>query len=367
MANDFPNAQPPQMLPLARSGATNAVEAELKALFIELFKTTLAQRTFDVSTLGAAHLGSLDLVKKAITADGLVLVQGDRQEAATRYLYRAWKSGDVQGRGLHFLRTYLQLLFPNACQVDQLWHDKTLPYPTGLCSAQPRLSWALHYLGQPGLKLDGSWRVGQHVATTDEIHPARAIPTDTMYLTSRVEIMLDFSVTTRSMSSLMHIIRSVIPARLVPVFRFWMSFALHVGTLMSMRKTVQKSARMRYPWPGRVITHTDDARWQLGSDGSPVKLPQPFGSFRVGEVRGGVSRWHLKSERIQSSVLMRSSASVKAYRLPRLGEPDRRLDASWALGKRALHVSGHASLTKSLDIAVTPATVELTLAVIKVH
>lgn len=335
------------MLPLAHSGATTTVEAELKALFIELFKSALAQRMFDVNTLGAAHLGSLDLVRRAINADGLVLMQGDRQEAATRYLYRAWKSGDVQGRGLHFLRTYLQLLFPGMCQVEQLWHDKALPYPTGLRSSKPRFAWWLHYPGEPGLKLDGSWKLGQRIPDAD---PSRANSTpnpETMYLTSRVEIMLDLSATTRSMSSLMHIIRSVIPARLVPTFRFWLFIPLSVSVQASSTQTrIQKMAHMRYPWPGRVISEKEDARWNLGRDGAPVKLPQPFGTFRVGEIRGGVSSWRLQNKRIDGSVRVSIATSVTPYQLPCLGQPGRRLDGSWALGQRAMHISGDVVVRK---------------------
>ena len=110
MSLDFSNAQLPRLLPLENSYTENEVEADLKRLFLDLFDSTLAADVFDVNVLGAAHLGSFDMVRKAVNADGLVLMQGDREEAATRYLYRAWKSGDVQGRGLHFLRTYLQML-----------------------------------------------------------------------------------------------------------------------------------------------------------------------------------------------------------------------------------------------------------------
>ena len=108
MSLDFSNAQLPRLLPLEASFSENDVEADLKQMFLDIFGSTLAADVFDVNVLGAAHLGSFDLVRKAVNTDGLVLLQGDREEAATRYLYRAWKSGDVQGRGLHFLRTYLQ-------------------------------------------------------------------------------------------------------------------------------------------------------------------------------------------------------------------------------------------------------------------
>jgi len=132
MSFDFSNAQLPRLLPLEASYAENDVEADLKRLFIDLFDSALAVTTFDVNVLGAAHLGSLDLVRKSINTDGLVLLPGEREEAATRFLYRAWKSGNMQGRGLHFLRTYLQILFPNIGTAVQLWQKKGEPYPTAL-------------------------------------------------------------------------------------------------------------------------------------------------------------------------------------------------------------------------------------------
>jgi hypothetical protein len=354
---DFSNARLPRLAPLEASYAQNDVEDDLKRLFLDLFDSTLAANTFDVNVLGAAHLGSFDLVRKAVNTDGLVLLQGDREEAATRYLYRAWKSGDVQGRGLHFLRTYLQMLFPNLCQVNQLWHDKALPYPSGLYSSAPRFSWWLHQIGEPGLKLDGTWGIGRRILDADESRANRTINTDAMYLTSRVEIVLDFSVNVRSVASLMHIIRSVIPARLVPVFRFWLSFVLYVEVSLTSALLMQKNSRMRYPWCGRVIGDADDVRWKLGQDGRTVKLPQPFGSFRINEKRGGKSVWWLKSCRIESSALLTSTASALIYRLPKVGETDRRLDGSWKIGGQSPHVGSHAAMGKSIEMIASPSVV----------
>jgi len=133
---DFINAQLPQLLSLAHSYSENAVEADLKRLFLDLFNTYLAAQTFDVNVLGAAHLGSFDLVRRAVNIDGLVLLQDDHEEATTRYLYRSWKSSNLQGRGLHFLRTYLQMAFPNIGKVTQLWQSKDSPYPTELYESE---------------------------------------------------------------------------------------------------------------------------------------------------------------------------------------------------------------------------------------
>lgn len=187
MAVDFSNAQLPSLRALAASYTENDIEADLQQLVLDLFAANLASSTFDASVLGAAHLGSFDLVRRAVTSDGLVLIPGDRQAPATRYLYRAWRAANVQGRGLHFLRTYLQLLFPGANTVTQMLQDKTLPYPTALTP----------YTGA-------------------------AIPAD-KYLTSRLEITIDVSASGQSVADVAACVLSVIPARFVVYFKIILS------------------------------------------------------------------------------------------------------------------------------------------------
>ena len=183
MATDFQNAELPALRPLASSYVENDVEAELQALVLSIFQSAMAADVFDASVLGAAHLGSFDLVRRAINADGLVLLPGVHEEPATRYLYRAWRAANVQGRGLHFLRIYLQLLFPGAFSVRQMLQDKALPYPT-----------ALSYF-------DGE-----------------SVPAD-KYLTSRIEVTIDVSSSSASIADVAACVLSVIPARFVVYFR----------------------------------------------------------------------------------------------------------------------------------------------------
>lgn len=217
---DFTNAQLPTLSPLAASFEENEVEADCKRLLMDLFTEHLAKTVFDVNVLGAAHLGSLDLVRKAVSMDGLVLLQGDREEAATRYLYRAWKSGDVQGRGLHFLRTYLQLLFPGECTIVQKWHtDNT--YPEWLCDPTPGYSSDYWHLGDDDLFLDGSWSVGAQYYRPDASMSADEINTDGLFLTSRIEITMGPSITPASLAKISSILSNCMPARLITQFRFW--------------------------------------------------------------------------------------------------------------------------------------------------
>lgn len=179
MSFDFPNAQLPELLPLKNSVAQGNFEAEnqLRNLFIALFGELLAVVVFDANVLGMPHLGSLDLVRKSVNADGLVLLQGDTEETAARYIYRAWNARNNQMRGLHFLRTYLQVLFPNAATVNQLAQAKAFPYPTKLI-------------------------------------PLESANSD-YYSTSRIAISVEYDkVTHQELATMQPVLRAVIPARL---------------------------------------------------------------------------------------------------------------------------------------------------------
>lgn len=187
---DFPNAQLPELSPLKNSFAVDDVENDLRNLFIDLFETMMAQSAFDLNVIGMGHLGSLDLIRKLVNVDGLVLVEGQREETATRYLYKAWKSRSDNGRGFYFLSTYLQLLFPNSFAVEQMAQTKAGTYPNQLSP----------------LKLADS----------------------TKFSTSRVRVALDSSkVTWENIGKVDPILRSIIPARLI----------LYFALLTSWRKT----------------------------------------------------------------------------------------------------------------------------------
>jgi hypothetical protein len=177
---DFPNAKLPSLIPLQHSFAVDDVEDQLRNLFIDLFDANLSVDAFDINALGMAHLGSFGLVKRMVNADGLVLLPGDREEPATRYVYRAWKSRNVQGRGLYFLKTYLQSLFPGVWSVEQQMQEIAQPYPTALSDRS-----------STGNDAD-------------------------KFLTSRLSIKLDSAGNIPDVSGLIPIISAIVPARFVP-------------------------------------------------------------------------------------------------------------------------------------------------------
>lgn len=239
---DFANAQLPSLVPLRESFAVDEVERQLKELFLEVFQETLSASVFDENVLGAAHLGSFDLVRKVITNDGLALLQGDREAPAVRYLYRAWIARDNQARGMHFLRAYLQTLYPNVCSVEQMWQDKDVEYPLGL-----------------------------HTSLDDEKF---VIDPENMYLTSRVEIALDLTVATRSITTLTDIFRTILPARLVPQFRFWLIFNVRIDYKVTTKLFMEKLSDVWMPWQTLLVTERPSALWYLGRDENPDDAPK---------------------------------------------------------------------------------------------
>lgn len=121
------------LLPLQESFDRYQYEAELKALFLQLYEDNLKALADEINTYGMAHNGPFSLIERLVTADGLsVLRQGD--EAGMRYLWNAWKHLNPE-RGLHFIKTYLQTMVGDAHQLNQMWQKKTEPYPTYLRSA----------------------------------------------------------------------------------------------------------------------------------------------------------------------------------------------------------------------------------------
>lgn len=185
MAFDFKSSEIPQLTALEHSFAQNNLEKEIKALFINLFKDQLGTKSFNAFVLGSPHLGDFDLVQKSINSDGISLLRSNGEEIATRYLYRAWKSGDVQKRGLHILRMYIKLLFGNLAEVTQQQHSIHEEYPTKLVDYSPEV----------GLLEDH-------------------------FLTSRIFVDIDTSLADESIKRIASSVQSLLPARFVPEIRF---------------------------------------------------------------------------------------------------------------------------------------------------
>lgn len=249
---DFSNAQIPSLKPLQASFAQEGVEAELKALFLQIFQEKLGKALFDVNVSGMQHLGTYDLVRKVISADGLVMMQGEHSEAACRYLYRTWLARDNKNRGTEFLKAYLQLLFPNLCRVEQAWQDIDQPYPDGL-----------------------------HSALDDDVTEAFVPDPTKQFLTSRIELGLDLSVQAHNITTITNILRAILPARLVPQFRFML--VIEVSFIMKFRGIdyfldMDKQSDVSYKWGGLYVTDNPQRWFHLGRDDNPGAAPKLGGS-----------------------------------------------------------------------------------------
>lgn len=120
----------PDLAPLRASHEADQVEAELKALFMEMLAEFVRPAERVVNTAGTPHLGPFSQIERAVKNEGLALYRRP-DESAMRYLFRAWRARNPK-RGLHMLRTYLQLLWPNGWTVEQLHQLKAADYPEAL-------------------------------------------------------------------------------------------------------------------------------------------------------------------------------------------------------------------------------------------
>ena len=125
----------PMLLPLYYSAEDDVVERELKYMLMSLFEGIVRPGERYVNAMGMPQHGPRELVDASLAADGLSIYRGARDaHDSGAYLLRAWRARNPK-RGTHLLKTYLQLFWPNAWEVHQMWQDKSLPYPTELVEA----------------------------------------------------------------------------------------------------------------------------------------------------------------------------------------------------------------------------------------
>ena len=104
----------------------SSVESELKQLFIALFQQFLRTKFRCIDHYGYPHLldsEDFETVQRFVKLDGLNLLNREiDNQPYMREVFRAWR-GQHSRRGLGFLEFYLQMLWPNACQITQYWHS----------------------------------------------------------------------------------------------------------------------------------------------------------------------------------------------------------------------------------------------------
>lgn len=125
----FQERQPPALAPLRHSAEFDEIERDLKAIFIAVFEEKIRPRERELNLYGMPHLGGITLLEQFLKLDGLAAVRRDVRQI--RFLMRVWRGRNAK-RGLRFLRSYLQIIFPNEWAVYQLWH------PQGSIAHYPR-------------------------------------------------------------------------------------------------------------------------------------------------------------------------------------------------------------------------------------
>lgn len=199
----------PSLETLRHSGAVNEFEDQFRRLVLELYRDLLAETDYDINMLGMPHLGSIDLVRREMDADGLNLLRSDGDEGKARYLYRAWRGRNRNGRGLYFLRTYIRLLYGDAARVFQINKSALTDDVNGV-----RSDWYMPRLDDPDLFLDGGWRL-------DDIVPWREADVifnpDEVYPSNRICVEIDYqSVDVSTYTGLTEILNRILPVRFVP-------------------------------------------------------------------------------------------------------------------------------------------------------
>lgn len=118
----------PNFEPLRQSFEYDQLEAELKALFIKLFEDHMRAAERRLNLYGMPHLGDIELIESAMKDAGLAVLR--RNTTRSGFLLKAARSRNPR-RGLHFLRQYLQSVWPNVWMVEPLWHPiaTTANYP----------------------------------------------------------------------------------------------------------------------------------------------------------------------------------------------------------------------------------------------
>jgi hypothetical protein len=121
-----------ELIPLQRSAVADDVEAEFKALFLQLYKERVGDGVNELALYGMPHLGSISIIERYVSNDGLAVLRTTTVEQI-RYLFHAWRYNNPQ-RGTAFLGAYLNALFGPVYTISQLWCHKNGTYPTDALS-----------------------------------------------------------------------------------------------------------------------------------------------------------------------------------------------------------------------------------------
>ena len=149
-----------------------------KALVVGGTKSELQKNLEDLISYGSPHLGSPAVIERFSKQDGLAaLRRPETGDTLMRIIYASWSSLPSR-RGLGFLEFVLNMLWPNLCTINRLFHS--IEYAAGY----PRF-----------------------LTYADD---------ETTFPTSRIRITFDESLPVAEMSELAPVLRRLVPANVVP-------------------------------------------------------------------------------------------------------------------------------------------------------
>jgi hypothetical protein len=160
-------------------------------------------------------LSDIELLQKMLHKDGISLLTNTQDTQRVKHLYKAWQAKNGQGRGLHLLRLFLNLMYAGSDQITQLGvvqlhQDSTQPYPNAL-------------------------------STTAQANS---------FLTSRVAVDVTFTTDFSDAQLIENSIKSIVPARIFPIIKLHYpdillsaTRAISAGTFFTMtqKTTPQKT------------------------------------------------------------------------------------------------------------------------------
>lgn len=163
--------------PIDDQYAHGGLETALAQAFHQVYAEQFSQKMQDLVDYGAPHIGSRTVIERFSKQDGLVVLRRPvTSDVLMRVIYANWSSLASE-RGLGFLEFVLKMLWTNQWQIIRLWHSvaRVNQYPLFLSTEQ-----------QPNY-----------------------------FLTSRIMISLDATVSIAEIAELSPLIRRLVPANVV--------------------------------------------------------------------------------------------------------------------------------------------------------
>lgn len=169
---EAPTVIPPRLDPLANSHAYDAVEADLRDAVIAVFEAMLRPHERTVNAYGMPHRSDFETIERFVKSDGLAMERANAEPYMAE-LFRGWRARNPR-RGTHFLKFYLQLLYPGQWAVTQLWQDPEQPYPAGANEAEAPGKFLTSRI-RVSLQIDDPEELGKMVGSFRAVLPARFV------------------------------------------------------------------------------------------------------------------------------------------------------------------------------------------------